>query len=74
MSEQVTKGEVVYRTKDHPEANGRKAQIGEQQWVLTFPIDDGRTLRVLVGKAGHAALRGMLIQEMVDDEHDTGRH
>ena len=59
----------VFRTSDHPEANGRTPRLGEQEWRLHFPLEDGRTLWLNVGTVGHHALRDMLIQEMTDDEY-----
>jgi len=60
-----------YRTKDHPEANGRQPIAGEHAWTFTFPIEDGSTLTVHVGKKGRAALLNMANQEAADDVIDA---
>ena len=58
---------VLYKTKCHPEANGRKPQNGEQEWTLTFPLEDGSCLVVQMGKLGRESMMGMLVQEVADD-------
>lgn len=59
-------GELKFRTKDHPEANGRRPLNGDQQWTLNLPLEDGRTLFVSMGKEGRDLLFGMLIAERVE--------
>ena len=61
---------IEYRTKDHPQANGRKAQPGEQQWIIRFPIEDGTELVVRMGKQGRDTFYGMLIAEDTEDERE----
>lgn len=73
MATDAAPGEVItFIAEDHPQANGRRAKFGEQQWTISFTLEDGRRLDVLIGKTGHAALRAMLIQEMRDDEWEEG--
>lgn len=67
MSDEQMATGLVYRTKDHPAANGRQPVVGEQAWTLTFPLEDGTPLTVLVGKTGWAALLNMAHQEVADD-------
>lgn len=40
---------VAYRTKDHPEACGRKAVPGSVAYAMEFPLDDGRSLVLHMG-------------------------
>lgn len=40
------------RTPDHPEANGRKPQFGEQEYVFGFIDEDGRPFSVRMGAEG----------------------
>lgn len=56
-----------FRTKDHPEANGRTPQAGEQQWSFWFPLDDGTKLYLSMGKEGRDNLRSLVMQEEADD-------
>ena len=58
---------LTYRTKDHPEAGGRRAVPGQQQWVLTFPLDSGDDLVLKLGRHGRESLVEMLAQEERDD-------
>lgn len=58
---------LIFKTKCHPEANGDEAKHGDQEWKLTFPLEDGSNLIVLMGKTGREAMMGMLVQEVADD-------
>jgi hypothetical protein len=60
------KEEVVFRTEDHPEANGRKPQRGESAYTLRFPLDDGRELVVHFGQRGFDTLGQMVIDTLAD--------
>ena len=70
MNEQPTtrwqNEELSFKTYDHPEANGRKAQFGEQECTLTFPLDDKRTLTLRIGKLGFEALTENLMKMLAD--------
>jgi hypothetical protein len=56
-----------FKTKDHPEANGRTPSGGEMAWTLQFLTDDGATILVRIGQVGRDAIRAMLLQEDADD-------
>ena len=58
---------LVFRTKCHPEANGGTPRHGDQEWRLTFPLENGESLVVLMGKEGRENMMGMLVQEVADD-------
>lgn len=60
-----------FRTKDHPEANGRRPQNGEQAWTIDFTLEDGGKLYVKMGKVGRQALKDMLAQEEADDAAES---
>ena len=64
---------MIYRfkTKDCPDANGRTPVPGESKWTLLFPLEDGSTLLVDVGKEGRAAMCSMLSREEFDDAKDS---
>ena len=51
---------LLFRTKDHPEANGRIAQQGEVCFLLDFPLEDGNRLIIATGLQVIADLRKML--------------
>ena len=57
----------VFRTRCHPEANGRKPKPGDRFWCFSCVLEDGRVLAVACGAEGHRDLRDMLFQEEVDD-------
>lgn len=62
----------VFRTKENPQANGRQPIVGEFQYTLTFPLEDGSILKVLFGKEGMRNLRNVVLSELCDDETADG--
>lgn len=44
------KEEITFLTDDHPEANGRKPQSGEVEYIMRFPLEDGRELVIRAGQ------------------------
>lgn len=62
------KADIHFTTECHPEANGRKPEIGDVAWNVYMPLDDGNTLHIHMGKKGRDLLFGMLIA----DCHDSG--
>jgi hypothetical protein len=60
--------DLMFRTKCHPEANGRQPQYGDVAWTVELPLEDGRILAVEMGKKGRDLIFGMLIS----DCHDAG--
>ena len=56
-----------FRTKDDPEANGRKPLKGEQRFSLTFPLEDGSSLIIHMGKESMNYFESFLAQMMFDD-------
>lgn len=61
-------GMLEFRTKDHPEANGRKPVEGDVAWTARIPLENGEELVLRMGKQGRDLLFGMLIA----DCHDSG--
>ena len=57
-----------FRTRDDPEANGRKPKIGDERWTVTLPLDDGSDLIVRMGRESRDMIFGM----MIADCHDSG--
>ena len=58
-------------TEDHPEANGRKAQAGEPQYVLIFPLEDGTNAAIRMGQKGFDAMTDNLM-DMLSHAPCTG--
>lgn len=64
---------LEYRCKDDPEANGRTPQRGEQRFAFTFPLEDGSSLRLYIGKETMNHFETFIAQMMVDDAVEEGR-
>ena len=62
---------VTVRTKDHPEANGRKPQPGEVQYTFTFPLEGGESLLVRMGKESLNKFQEFLGSMAIDDAEET---
>lgn len=58
--------ELHFKTKDHPEANGRKPKLGESCWTPHFPIENGDTLYLHMGEHARNIMFGMMIAEAKD--------
>lgn len=54
------KPEIHFRTKDHPQANGREALLGERAFPLHFPLEDGSELVVHMGQKGFDSITQLL--------------
>lgn len=66
--------ELILLADDHPEAKGRTAQAGEVAWMFSIPLEDGRLLRLKMGKLGRESLLEMLGSELIDDvAEEAGR-
>lgn len=52
---------VEFKTTDHPEANGAKAQFGDVAYSMRFPLEDGRILIVHYGQKGFENLTQMFL-------------
>lgn len=51
---------MILKTRDHPEANGRKPLPTETQYILTFPLETGETLKLKMGQEGFDLLTQFL--------------
>lgn len=58
---------VVFRTKDHPQANGRIPDLGEIVYGLLFPLEDGRLLEVQIGQQGWDHVETLRREIALDD-------
>ena len=58
--------ELHFKTKDHPEANGKTAVRGDEAWNVHMPLETGDTLFIHMGRSGRDLLFGMLIAECMD--------
>ncbi len=61
----------TFRTKCHPEANGRVPVKGEYKWTFTFTLDDGSLLEIEMGREAHDQFRGFILREEMDDAADA---
>lgn len=64
--ERLIKPEIVILTQDHPEANGRKPQAGEAQYILRFPTDDGKELVLKMGQGCMSTLQDLFFDMLTD--------
>jgi len=55
---------IAYRTKDHPEANGRVPGAGEVKYAIELPLEDGRSLALHMGSKCFEVLGNHLIDMM----------
>ena len=60
------KQEVEILTEDHPTANGRKPETGEQEYCLRFPTEDGKELVVRMGQKGFDSLTQMIFDMLTE--------
>lgn len=58
---------MILRTDDHPEANGRTPKHGEQQWIVTMPLETGESLQIKMGKKSRDMIFGMMVAEDTED-------
>lgn len=61
----------TYRTRCHPEANGRVPVKGEYEWDFTFTLENGSLLIIKMGREGHDDFRGFILREEMDDAMDA---
>ncbi len=62
--------DIELKCKDDPEANGRIPQLGEQRFTLLFPLEDGSSLRLHMGREGMNHFETFIAQMMVDDNNE----
>lgn len=58
--------DILFKTRDHPEANGRKPQNGETEYIMKFMLEDGRILGVRMGQAGFE-IQSQLLLDMLSE-------
>lgn len=62
--ESMLKREVLMRTIDHPEANGRKPISGDVAFDLRFPLEDNRELVVAMGELGFDRVSQIILDNL----------
>lgn len=62
-----------FRTKDHPEANGRKPEIGDLFWDFKFTLEDGSTLVIQLGKESHESFKALIMREEIHSAADEAQ-
>lgn len=60
---------ITLRCIDDPEANGRTPQRGDARYTLTFPLESGDSLNVLIGRPSLNYFATFIAQMMVDDSN-----
>ena len=65
MSAPVSRRE--FRCKDAPEALDREPRKGDQRYTLTFPLEDGTSLKVHMGRESMNHFETFIAQMMIDD-------
>lgn len=63
---------LVFKTRDNPTANDKQPKIGDVQYDVWFPLENGEELHVLLGEEGMRNLRNVVLAELCDDELVTG--
>lgn len=58
--EEPKPSDLVFHTSDAPEAGGRQPGNGTTAYTLSFPLDDGRTLWITMGKIGIDAVTALI--------------
>lgn len=54
------------RTRDDPEANGKRPQHGDERWTVELPLESGETLHLQMGRKSRDLLFGMLVADCVE--------
>jgi hypothetical protein len=64
---------MLLRTKDHPEANGRKPVHGDKEYRVIFPLESGEILTVCMGQEGFDKTTNLLMDMLTNaPSHDDG--
>ena len=58
---------MILRTVDDPEANGRQPCKGDARYTFTFPIEDGSSLQIQMGRESLAKFADFIASMMLDD-------
>ena len=59
--------DIEMRCKDDPEALGRTARRGEHRFTLIFPLENGDTLKLHMGREGMNHFETFIAHMMIDD-------
>lgn len=57
----------LFKSFDHPEANGRQPRVNDTKYPIRFKLDGGEMLTVEVGEAGFQTLCVMFDMMRADD-------
>ena len=58
------------KTRDHPEADGRKAQADEVAWIVNLPLEGEESLLLKISKKSRDMLFGMMIADCHDHNEE----
>lgn len=59
--------DYVFRSLDHPEANGRKPVAGEESFPMWFTTEDRGKVTVKLGRAAFVNTAACIIRGLADD-------
>lgn len=59
--------DLILRSLDHPEANGRQAVPGEHVWTYIVPLENGVRLRLQLGAESRRQFVDLIAMDIVDD-------
>jgi len=66
--------DIILRTDDHPEANGRQPRNGEVEYRLNFKLETGENLIIQMGQSSRDDILTLLEQEQTDiDKENTNK-
>lgn len=65
---------VAYRTFCHPEADGRRPRMGDQQWTFKFILEDQTLLLLHMGRESRDQFGQFILDELADvQSHSDGK-
>lgn len=57
---------MQFRTKCHPESNGKTPEPNSHEYTLTFPLEDGSSLTVKMGQGGFDHFSQFILDMLAD--------
>jgi hypothetical protein len=59
--------DLVFLSRDHPAADGRTPVVGEVEYVLHIPVENGRTVELRLGQVCYEHFCRFIREMAVDD-------
>jgi hypothetical protein len=67
----IEEGKLIFRTHDHPEADGRQPQAGDEHFPLTLTLEGGAMLEVRMGRQTVTDLFNLLHSHTLADANEA---